>query len=109
MASQQQATPTALYRHGDVLVALVPVIPAGARKRPYLVLAEGELTGHSHRIATPRSAQVYQAGSYLYLRVLSSCATLVHEEHGPISLPRGDYRVWRQREYSPRDIRTVRD
>jgi hypothetical protein len=74
-----------------------------------LVLAEGEMTGHSHRIEDPRSAELYETDSERYLRVVSSTATLLHEEHGPICLPQGDYRVWRQREYSPREVRLVRD
>jgi hypothetical protein len=98
-----------LYRHGDVLVVQVAAIPHGAVKRPHLVLAEGEMTGHAHRVAEAGSAELYQAGAEIYLRVLAPTATLIHQEHGPISLPCGDYRVWRQREYSPREIRVVRD
>jgi hypothetical protein len=109
MAARAKVRPAALYRHGDVLVESVKTIPAGAVKRTHLVLAEGELTGHSHRIADPGSAELHQAGTELYLRVLAENATLLHQEHGPINIPQGDYRVWRQREYSPREIRTVRD
>lgn len=103
------STRTALYRHGDVLVSSTAAIPAEAIKRPHLVLAEGEMTGHSHRIAEPGSAELYQLGTHIFLRVLAPTATLVHDEHGPIPLPHGDYRVWRQREYSPQEIRIVRD
>lgn len=98
-----------LYRHGDVLVAAVSGLPADVEKQTHLVLAEGEITGHSHRIAEPGAAELFQAGPELYLRVVASSATLVHQEHGPITLPTGVYRVWRQREYSPREIRIVRD
>jgi hypothetical protein len=98
-----------LYRHGDVLVSAIAAIPADAVKRPHLVLAEGEMTGHSHRIAEAGSAELYQLGTHMYLRVLAPTATLVHDEHGPIPLPRGHYRVWRQREYSPQEIRIVLD
>jgi hypothetical protein len=98
-----------LYRHGDVLVEQVKMIPTDAVKQTHLVLAEGELTGHVHRIAEKDSAELYRHGSNLYLRVLKTAATLLHQEHGPISLPQGEYRIWRQREYSPREIRVVRD
>jgi hypothetical protein len=98
-----------LYRHGDVLVERIERIPVAAIKRPHLVLAEGEITGHVHRIADPASAELYELEAERYLRVVSSTATLLHEEHGPINLPRGNYRVWRQREYSPREVRLVRD
>jgi hypothetical protein len=98
-----------LYRHGDLLVQKVDEIPVEVRQLHHLVLAEGELTGHSHRIAERDAATLYQASDGMYLRVTEVFATLVHQEHGPIQLPRGIYRIWRQREYSPQDIRIVRD
>ncbi len=99
----------ALYRHGDVLVTAIGAIPIDAIKRPHLVLAEGEVTGHAHRVAESGSAELFQRGSEMFLRVLAQTARIIHEEHGPITLPAGDYRVWRQREYTPREIRIVRD
>ncbi len=98
-----------LYRHGDLLVENIEEIPNEVRPLQHLVLAEGELTGHSHRIAEQGAAQLYQSFTGMYLRITEKIGTLIHQEHGPIQLPRGAYRVWRQREYSPRDIRTVRD
>lgn len=100
-----------LYRHGDLLVSQVDQLPGSVRKLRHLVLAKGELTGHAHRIAERDAATLYQsdASEDCYLEVTSEAATLVHDEHGPIPLPRGIYRVWRQREYSPREIRIVRD
>ena len=108
MAAKVSVKP-ALYRHGDLLVAEVPTIPEGAETQTHLVLAEGELTGHSHRIAEVGAAKLYRAGTETYLRVIQPRATLIHQEHGPIVLAKGCYRVWRQREYSPREIRIVRD
>ena len=109
MKSNSGKGKSVLYRHGDVLVSGVETIPTEAVRRPHLVLAEGEMTGHSHRIGEAGSAQLYQLEGVMYLRILAPSATLVHQEHGPISLPQGDYRVWRQREYSPQEIRLVRD
>lgn len=99
----------ALYRHGDLLIASADLLPRDARALNHLVLAEGELTGHSHRIAEKDAAELYQATLGLFLLVKGERATLVHQEHGPITLPRGVYRVWRQREYSPAEIQVVRD
>jgi hypothetical protein len=98
-----------LYRHGDVLIALVRSIPDGATPQPGNVLVRGEATGHAHRIEDPKAAQLFRHQGTLYLRVSSERASLVHEEHATIVLPRGDYRVWQQREYSPAAIRTVVD
>lgn len=99
----------ALYRHGDVLVETIKAIPGDVRRLHHLVLAEGELTGHSHRVLERDAAVLHQSNHGRYLSVTADSATLVHQEHGPISLPHGFYRVWQQREYTPRDIRTVRD
>jgi hypothetical protein len=98
-----------LWRHGDVLIAAVEVVPAGARRRPSPVLVWGELTGHSHRVADPDTAEVWDARGTLYLDVRAASATVIHEEHQPITLPRGVYRVWTQREYTPQAVRRVVD
>ena len=98
-----------LYRHGDVLLASVAVLPAGAIPRPGLILAHGEVTGHSHRIREAGAARLFTHGPITYLQVTGPKATLVHEEHRPIELSTGVYRVWQQREYTPDAIRTVQD
>lgn len=101
--------PAFLYRHGDVLLALVSALPSDAQPAPGLILAHGELTGHAHRIRETGVAQLFTKGTFTYLRITAATATLVHEEHRPIELPTGVYRVWRQREYTPTAIRTVLD
>ncbi len=98
-----------LYRHGDVLIKKVRRLPTDVKKKRHVVLAEGEITGHSHRIKERGAATLFSDTRHLYLRVEAACATVVHEEHGPIELPKGLYRVWRQREYTPERIITVRD
>lgn len=98
-----------LYRHGDVLIAAVAALPAGATPRAGLVLAHGEHTGHSHRIRETDAASMYVHGKDLYLLISAPTATLVHEEHRAIELRVGVYRVWQQREYTPNAIRTVVD
>jgi hypothetical protein len=98
-----------MWRHGDVFIAAVKGIPRGAVRRAGTLLAEGEATGHSHRIERPETVELYERGGLLYLRVVAESAQVIHQEHCPITLPRGTYRVWQQREYSPREIRTVRD
>jgi hypothetical protein len=98
-----------MWRQGDVLISAIATIPARATKRPDCVLAEGELTGHSHRIDQPLTAELFEHRGTLYLRVLASEAKVVHQEHGPITLPQGIYTVWQQREYTPESERRVRD
>jgi hypothetical protein len=101
-----------MWRQGDVFVATVDAIPERARRSPvpHGILVHGELTGHSHRLEDPRSAALF-AGlpGELFLDVPAGGTRIVHDEHGPIELPQGVYRVWRQREYSPQAIRVVQD
>jgi len=98
-----------MWRQGDILIAQVHEIPRGATRRPNCVLAEGELTGHSHRIDQPATAELFESKGRLYLSVLAREAQVVHQEHGPITLTKGFYAVWSQREYSPESIRAVKD
>ena len=100
-----------MYRHGDVIVAPVKELPANLNRRHSAVLARGEATGHSHRIADPQTAELYDGddAGVGYIQVVSDVAFLIHDEHKPISLPQGVYRFWQQREYSPKEIRRIVD
>jgi hypothetical protein len=98
-----------MWRHGDVLIEQVQSIPSGARSLPHCILAEGELTGHSHRVEGSGVAELFEVGNERYLRVLVESASVVHQEHRTITLPWGIYRVWGQREYTPQAIVPVRD
>jgi hypothetical protein len=90
-----------LWRQGDIYIESIHEIPQAAVVQPDLVLAEGEATGHRHRIEDPRSAILFDDRGQLYLNITSSRARVVHDEHATIDLERGYYRVWRQREYDP--------
>jgi hypothetical protein len=103
-----------MWRQGDVFISRVDAIPERARESPlpHGILVHGELTGHSHRLADPKSAALFaglRAGGEMFLDVPAGGTRIIHEEHGPIELPEGTYRIWRQREYSPRAIRIVQD
>ena len=90
-----------LGRQGDLYIAETDSVPDRAIERPDGVLAEGETTGHRHRIENPRAAMLLDDRGQLYLVVISPKARIIHDEHGPIELGPGVYRVWRQREYDP--------
>jgi len=98
-----------LFRHGDVMIEKVDRLPKEKRKSKHLILAHGEVTGHSHQIKEKDNATLYETPRDLYLKVTAREATVVHEEHASITLQKGVYRVWRQREYSPEEIRIIRD
>ncbi|MBD2092340.1 hypothetical protein H6F67_21045 [Microcoleus sp. FACHB-1515] len=94
-------------RQGDVIL-----VPASGRvtggKLPHLTLAEGEVTGHRHRI-TEGEAELYEQNGTLYLKVRSPTALLSHEEHRAIAIPQGNWQVRIQREYEPQSWRPVTD
>ncbi len=99
------------YRQGDVLV-IQKAIPAaakpGKRDKGRIVLAYGEVTGHAHAIAS-KAVKILEHEGTRYIRVPKRGADLSHEEHGTIKLAPGEYQIVLQREYSPEEIRTVRD
>lgn len=91
------------------MIAAVAAIPNGADRQPTRVLAWGEITGHNHRIEEAGTAEILEWQGVLYLNVTAPLARIVHEEHKPITIPRGTYRFWYQREYSPEAIRRIID
>ena len=97
-----------LFRQGDIYIESVRCLPEGATKQFSTVLADGEITGHRHRILDFRTASVFSVGNEIFVDVVAERAEIVHEEHGTIELNRGVYRVWRQREYDPRARQRLR-
>lgn len=92
-----------MIRQGDIL--LVPVAvepPEDVRPAPLVVLAEGELTGHAHRLRG--DVLDWTAAGERYVHVLGEPGTLQHEDHDPVPAavvePGQTYRVVRQREWS---------
>ncbi|MBS2000878.1 MAG: hypothetical protein U0103_14705 [Candidatus Obscuribacterales bacterium] len=95
----------AQYRQGDVLLMQVSELPVEAKEEEpsdKIVLAYGEVTGHSHSVRK-EDAKLFRNNEDSYL-VVETKANLVHEEHDSIPLPAGVYKVIRQREYNPRTV-----
>jgi len=94
------------YRQGDVL--LTGIDPPTKLGEPIgsingrLVLASGELTGHSHTVpALDGKAQFFKGPGNLRYLLLTAVEQLQHQEHGAIELEPGWYEVLVQREYDP--------
>jgi hypothetical protein len=113
---------TEIFAQGDLLLERVAdMVPSGTIEEnaegAALVLAEGEETGHRHAVCErvtmfrdDRLAQDIPAGLYIgHVQVASAYARVTHDEHAPITLPRGTWRVRRQRELAPRDARVLPD
>jgi hypothetical protein len=116
-----------IFRQGDVLIVRCDSVEPGIevkRDGGRVVLAYGESTGHAHAIKS-RGARLYEraptedrtnVGDDVWARAerilvvfAKAGVELRHEEHAPIHLPEGKYRVIGQREYSPEEIRRVVD
>jgi hypothetical protein len=112
------------YRQGDVLIEAIAAIPANAKKQngsKAVILAHGEVTGHHHQLETKDPADWWKEGEIATTNAKPSTLVgeiflalpqggmVTHQEHSTIELPAGNYRVVRQREYSPEEIRNVQD
>jgi hypothetical protein len=108
---------TRLCAQGDILIERVDDAPPSGRViqsvgAGAVVIAEGEVTGHRHRllgsVAMYRDdALARDVPSRLYVahvEIRSPTGRLEHEEHSPITLERGTYRIRRQRQLEPTDI-----
>ena len=104
-----------MYRQGDVLIVPVAQMPADlepiAREGNRVVLVHGEATGHAHAIKGERAALFRDPKLAAIFMLVSGDepVALEHDEHDPIAIPPGAYRIVRQREYAPVDVRFVAD
>jgi hypothetical protein len=93
-----------MIRQGDVGLRSVnhTLSLAKAKVLDHLVLATGEITGHAHRVVAGVGGTariVEDENGTWYLQVEGAPATIVHEEHQPLTVEPGIYQVIRQREY----------
>ena len=97
-------------RQGDVLLvpATLPKAATAITTTGDVILAYGEITGHAHRIKESAKVRVWSAGAERFLQVMETTA-LTHEEHAPITLLPGVYKLPQQVEYSPRELQRVAD
>ena len=70
------------------------------------VVAEGETTGHKHRLVAEADSQMEIAndGTGFYLKIIKGSANLVHEEHDAITkFEKGLHYIGRQWEFSEQE------
>lgn len=97
-----------IYRQGDIAIQKVKKAGGSFKKTKSLVLAEGEVTGHKHKLIPASEKTVIEYEKVLndglvthLLNIVFAPAKVVHEEHDTITLDPGRYEVIRQREYDP--------
>lgn len=104
------------FRQGDVLIIPTKQRAVGKqvkRDNGRVVLAYGEVTGHSHAIKE-KEAELYELPDAelgdRFLKVLKEGGVdLVHEEHATITIPKGNWIARIKREWSPLGDRQVID
>lgn len=105
-----------ILQQGDVILESTDEKPEGAevaRKNGQLVLAEGEVTGHSHTIDA-KDAKMFETSmknAMDFLLVLKSPTTIRHQEHKAIKVPAGKWKIRRVKEYDhfAEEARAVKD
>jgi len=92
--------------HGDVIIEMVAELPTDfseGQVEAKSALAYGEATGHIHQLqGTPGvdfDLRVSRSGER-HLRIVNP-TFLKHQEHSPMLLKPGNYKIGIQREYDP--------
>jgi len=87
-----------IYRQGDVLLVPVDEVPESAKRinPKRAVLAEGEVS-------------LFQDKAEVIFTQIMEATELRHAEHATQTIEPGIYRIVRQREYTPQEIRRVAD
>ena len=92
-------------RQGDVLLVPVDnVAPAAATTKVQVILAEGEITGHAHRLSAGAGVLEWTEGEDRFVQVLGAInGALSHEDHDPapaaVVTPGQTFRVVPQNEW----------
>lgn len=101
---------TRIFRQGDVIVIPCESIPTNLKHTKVCRLAWGEVTGHHHTIHDGATGYASDVDALVdYIEVTAPSADLTHQEHSTIAIPAGTYQVVKQVEYTPAELRNVRD
>lgn len=104
-------------QQGDILLCPISKIPTGCKAikdKRGVVLAEGEISGHYHAIEKTNGVQLMEAPDrirYLVVGGARKSASLTHQEHKPVSIPPGTYRlgIVREKDWFSEMVRPVID
>ena len=84
-------------QQGDVLL-FEENIPTDLVSENTNIVQHGKATGHSHRLPESETVYVHPKTKERYLKLVKP-AILKHEEHNPIEIPPGTYRIGIVKEY----------
>jgi hypothetical protein len=91
-------------RQGDIIFKRLNEKPAlkGFVKRPNKVVAEGEITGHSHTLHGSDQCYIYEnpITKEEYICNEGKNVTIQHQEHKPFTLPEGSFKIVHELDYN---------
>lgn len=103
-------------RQGDILLTRIDdpskVSFKGYKQKPNGCVAEGEVTGHAHRLQVNSKATLFENENDvldMMIEVKDAPAEITHEDHGTLNVPAGVWDVTLQEEYTPEKMRRVVD
>ncbi len=92
-----------IIQQGDVIIESIEAIPAEAKKGKLkagnIILAEGETTGHAHRITEVAGVTFREGADGMFYLQNREKLSVTHEEHNTVSVPPGIWRVRKVQEY----------
>ena len=97
-----------LYRHGDLLIKQIDQIPLMAKPLSTNIIAEGEITGHNHKLygshqvygTNPKNPRIIEPTYFQAKEEIS----LKHQEHDTLKISKGNYVILHEREHDPFNI-----
>jgi hypothetical protein len=97
-------------RQGDILLQQVSKIEGEQITNQDNIIAHGE-SGNQHRMSNQVVIFEDKKSKDRFVQVLEQNTELVHQEHKPIQIPQGLYKIRREREYNAfeQSIRQVQD
>lgn len=94
------------YRHGDVHLVKIKLIPKGGEEEKTRDVEKGEVTGHAHRLmfrhdeggGSVATARIIRGLDGVRRLEVKEPTDLAHEEHHTRTIPPGNYEIRRTRE-----------
>lgn len=92
-------------RQGDVYAEAIAALPKGLKKKKDNVIVHSDSTLHDH---TLKSGNVFvNKKGDLFLEAPRKTQIVHTEDHDPVDLPKGVYKIIRQRQYVMKDMTSV--
>lgn len=99
-------------QQGDVLLRIVPVLPAGCKRLTHRTIAVGEATGHHHTFDEGVALMEAPDKTVFAVNESDEPRTLIHQEHGATVLQPGQVAESgqvREKDWFADMVRNVRD